>query len=194
MQLSEAIARRRSCREFDDRPVGLAIVHRLLAAAQGVTGPEGKRAVPSAHALYPLRLFLVSGRVEGVADGVHAALPDGTIEVRIHDGNVRRALRAAALDDQPWIENAAGIIVIAADLAAASEAFSDQPPYGTRGVRYAYIEAGTAVQNIQLKATEEGLGSVLVAGFRDEATAAALGLDPPVAPIALVCFGWPLAR
>jgi SagB-type dehydrogenase family enzyme len=193
MQLDEAIARRRSCREFDDRQVGLDIVHRLLAVAQDVTGSDGKRAVPSAHALYPLRLFLVSGRVEGIADGVHAVDAGGTIGATIRNGDVRQALRAAALDDQPWIENAAGIIVVAADLVAASQAFSDQPPYGVRGVRYAYIEAGTAAQNIQLKAAEEWIGSVLVAGFRDEATAAALGLGPPVAPIALLCFGWPLA-
>ena len=57
--------------------------------------------------------------------------------------------------------------------------------------RYAWIEAGAAAQNIQLQATAEGLGSVLVAGFRDEATAAALALETPIMPLIHLCFGWP---
>ena len=105
--------------------------------------------------------------------------------------DLRRELQSAALEEQPWIGGAAGIITICADFVAASHAFAKQPPLGTRGLRYLYIEAGAAAQNVQLQAASEGLACVLVAGFRDEATAQILGLEAPIAPVLHLCFGWP---
>lgn len=192
MLLSEAVARRRSCRDYAEEPIPLDVLRGVIAAAQGVNGEEGRRTVPSAHALYPLRLYVVAGEVEGLATGIHAVEEAGEGALRLHrKGDARAALEAAALDVQPWLRSAPCIIAICADLAAAAQAFAEQPPYGTRGVRYAHIEAGAAAQMVQLRAAAEGLGSVLVAGFRDEATAAALSLPAPVAPVALMCLGWP---
>ena len=76
-------------------------------------------------------------------------------------------------------------------MVAVTHHFSEQPPLGTRGLRYAYIEAGATSQNIHLQATAEGLGCVLVAGFKDEATADVLELEAPTAPVLHMCFGWP---
>ena len=101
------------------------------------------------------------------------------------------ALRRASLEDPPWVEAAAAIAVVTADLKVASAEFADQRPYGERGLRYAFIEAGACAQNIQLQAVEEELSSVIVGGFRDEAVIDALELPPPCAPIALVCLGHP---
>jgi nitroreductase len=53
------------------------------------------------------------------------------------------------------------------------------------------MEAGAAAQNVLLQATAEGLGCVLIAGIDDEATAKALGLEPPMVPLLHLCFGWP---
>jgi len=47
---------------------------------------------------------------------------------------------------------------------------------------------------MQLKAVAEGLGYVLVAGFKDEATAEVLRLASPLAPILRICVGWPKAN
>lgn len=54
-----------------------------------------------------------------------------------------------------------------------------------------HTEAGAAAQTISLQAVAEGLGCVLVAGFKDEATAGVLNLEPPLAPVLHMCFGWP---
>ena len=189
--LHDALANRRTIREFTDRPVSLDIVKRLLWAAQGISDGGGRRTAPSAHALHPLRLYLTAGGIDGLATAFYSVDP-GVWEFKpliVHD--IRGDLQEAAVDDQPWIGHAAGIVTICADMADAARHFADQPPYGTRGNRYAYLEAGAAAQNLHLQATAEGLGCVLVGGFHDEATASVMTLAPPIQPIAHMCFGWP---
>ena len=191
--LQQAISARRTCRDFTSRPVSDSAVRRLLWAAQGVTGRGGKRTAPSAHALYPLRLFLTAGNIEGRETGVYELAQD-TEELALRkDDDVRQALQEATLEDQPWVGRSAGVITVCADFAAAAEAFAEQPPLGERGARYVYVEAGAAAQNVQLQAVAEGVGCVLVAGFRDAAVANILGLESGIDPVLHLCFGWPSA-
>ncbi|MEO1158988.1 MAG: SagB/ThcOx family dehydrogenase [Pseudomonadota bacterium] len=191
MTLAQAMAARRTQREFSAGSVPLQVVQRLLWAAYGVSEDGGKRTTPSAHALHPLRLYACAGRIEGAEPGVYAVAPDAH-DMSLHIGrDVRADLEAAALEDQPWIGHSAGIITICADMVAATSAFADQPPYGTRGLRYIHIEAGAAAQNMYLQAAADGIACVLVAGFQDEVTAGVLKLAAPVAPVLHLCFGWP---
>ncbi|WP_282606905.1 SagB/ThcOx family dehydrogenase [Pelagibius sp. Alg239-R121] len=190
--LEEAISNRRTQRDFQDRSVSVSKVHRLLWAAQGVTDESGKRTAPSAHALHPLNLRFTAGNIDGLEPGTYSVAGDAKTLEPIIRRDLRRELQAAALEDQPWIGEAAGIITVCADFAAASRAFVEQPPYGLRGLRYVYIEAGAVAQNLQLMASADGLGSVIVAGFKDEATADILELEAPITPVMHLCFGWPL--
>lgn len=192
--LDQAIARRRSCRDFADRAVPLEAVRALVRAGQGRTDDHGNRSVPSAHALHPLRLFVVAGRIAGLEQGLFSVDPDGTEFEQRLDGDVCARLADAAIGEQPWIAGAAGILAVCADFGLTGRAFADQPSFGERGARYAFIEAGAAAQNIHLQAVAEDLGAVLVAGIRNEATAEILGLEPPFAPVLLMCFGWPAGR
>ncbi len=189
--LQQALSRRRTCRTFADESVPLAAVQRLLWAAQGRTDESGKRTAPSAHALCPLRLFVVAGNIEGLEGGLHAVGPEDLALASMQSADLRPLLQNAALEEQSWIGEAAGIVTLCADFIAPAAAFAEQPPYGLRGQRYIYIEAGAAAQNLQLQAVAEGLSCVLVAGFRDEATAEILRLEAPLAPILHLCFGWP---
>lgn len=189
--LAQAMANRRTQREFSSAAVPLQTMQRMLWAAYGVTDDSGKRTTPSAHALHPLRLYACAGRIEGVEPGVYAIAADAQ-EMSLHiKQDVRAELETAALEEQPWIGNSAGIITICADMVAATSAFAEQPPYGTRGLRYVHIEAGAAAQNVCLQAAAEGIACVLVAGFKDEATAGVLKLAAPIAPVLHICFGWP---
>lgn len=189
--LSQAFARRRTCREFQERGISIESLHRLLWAAQGITSETGKRTAPSAHALHPLRLMVAAGNVEDLEPGVYSVSGDTSSLTQSVHQDVRARLEAAALDEQPWIGTAAGIISICADFVTPSQDFADQPPFGRRGPNYVFIEAGAAAQNIYLQAVAEGLGCVLVAGFKDEATAEILGIGRPLAPVINMCFGWP---
>lgn len=71
ISLEKAIANRRSLRAFRPDPLPTATIGQLLWAGQGVTSPDGKRAAPSAGALYPLELYVVTPRQ------VMHYLPDG---------------------------------------------------------------------------------------------------------------------
>lgn len=190
LSLHDALATRRSIRDFTGRALPLERLQRLVWAAQGVTGAEGRRTAPSAHAFYPLRLRLVAGDVERLDAGLYE-VGGAQAPKLLKPGDHRPALQAAALEEQPWVGKAAAILAFYADMEAVTRHFAAQPPPGARGARYVYIEAGAAAQNAWLQGTAEGLGGVLIAGFEDEATAQALDLAPPLAPLLYLCLGWP---
>src|SRR5262245_23449931 len=60
VSLEKAIGERRSLRAFRPDPLPVTTIGQLLWAGQGVTSPDGKRAAPSAGALYPLELYAVT--------------------------------------------------------------------------------------------------------------------------------------
>jgi SagB-type dehydrogenase family enzyme len=193
LSVAEALRTRRSIRGYDARAVDLARLSQLLWAGQGITGGDGKRTAPSAHALYPLSLFVVAGGVDGLAAGLHRYDPRGNALSQLAAGDLRASLCAAALGDQPWLAEAPAAVVVAADMARAIEAFAEQPPDGRRGVRYVYLEAGALVQNVCLRATALGLATVFVGGFDDAKMAEVLKLPHPFEPVGLICVGWPAA-
>ena len=71
LSLEKVILGRRSVREFRDETLTLAEVAQLLWAAHGTTSPFGYRTVPSAGALYPLEIFVLTGKVDGLSAGVY---------------------------------------------------------------------------------------------------------------------------
>ena len=91
ISLEKAIGKRRSLRAFRPDPLPTAVIGQLLWAGQGVTSPDGKRAAPSAGALYPLELYVVTpGRVlHYLPDGHRAQTRDAT--------DLRPGLKAAAV-------------------------------------------------------------------------------------------------
>lgn len=189
LSLTEALTKRRSRRDFDESSIPLSTLKQMIWAAQGKTGEAGGKTVPSAHALYPLRLFVFAAFVDGLKPGFYAVdVEDGRLEL-LHNHDIRVDLQNASVDDQSWIGEAACIISVCGDFAAACRAFADQQPFGQRGTRYVYIEAGAATQNVLLQAASDNLGAVIVAGFEDEATSKILDLSSPLAPILHICIG-----
>jgi SagB-type dehydrogenase family enzyme len=182
MSVEEALRRRRSLREFRPAPLALTEAAQLLWAAQGRTAEDGRRSAPSAGALYPLEVFLVAGRVEGLAPGVYRYRPDGHVLERVTEGDRRRALSEAALG-QAWVRSAPAALV----LAAVHERTARK--YGRRAERYVHIEVGTAAQNVALQAVALGLGTVLVGAFDDAELARASGLAPEERPLAILPVG-----
>lgn len=189
--LSQVLSQRRTVREFSDSSIPLQVLKNLLWAGQGITGADGKRTVPSAHALHPLRLYLQASRVTDLDQGLYEVDPTDHCLKQVTGSDLRSSLTKAAIGNPQWMMDAACIIIICADMIGPTQAFADQRPYGSRGARYAYLEAGAAAQSVQLQAVAEGLGSVWVGGFNDEATADILGLSAPLAPIIQLCVGYP---
>jgi len=182
VSLEETLFRRRSIREYADTPLTLPEVSQLLWAAQGETAAWGGRAAPSAGALYPLEVYLVVGLVEGLAPGVYKYSPEGHHLARVREGDVRSELARAAVD-QAWVKDGAVDIVIGAVYERTTG------KYGDRGIRYVYMEAGHAAQNVCLQATALDLGAVPVGAFFDERVAEIVAIDKGEEPLYIIPLG-----
>ena len=185
MSVEEAIAGRRSRREFSDKALTLQQVAQLLWCAQGATGERGsKRAAPSAGATYPLSVFLAVGKggVAGLKEGVYRYVPSEHALVQTGGGDVRGRVAAAALN-QGFLAEAPLVVLIAADYGRTTKR------YGERGIRYVHIEVGHAGQNIYLQAQALGLGTVAVGAFEDKSVARAFGLPGDLEPLYLMPIG-----
>jgi SagB-type dehydrogenase family enzyme len=180
--LETALMERRSIRDYTDEPLTLAEISQLLWAAQGITHPNGYRTAPSAGALYPLEIYLVSGNVTGLPSGVYRFIPKGHELVKISEGDRRSELCQAALN-QKSVEQAVAVIVIAAVYERT------MVKYGDRGIQYVHMEVGSAAQNVYLQAASLDLGTVFIGAFYDEDVKAVVGLPDDEQPLGIMPVG-----
>lgn len=210
MSLEEALAKRRSCRQFADQPLTLTQLGQLLWAAQGRTDPRGFRTAPSAGALYPLEVYLVAENVTGLDPGIyHYRITRRTLTLglgisskqglvtesglrqsphglkKIKEGRFRQALQQVCLD-QAVIGAAPVNIILAADYARTAK------KYGSRAERYVHIETGHVGQNICLQAQTLNLGACTVGAFSDSRLKALLAIAQD--PRYVIPVGVPLGK
>lgn len=183
MSVEEALANRRSRRDYTDDLIKSEALMQLLWAAQGITdAASGFRTAPSAGATFPLVVYVAVGRVEGLKAGVYRYRPQPHDLQRMLDEDVRPALERAAIG-QLWIGNGAAVLVFAADYARTTQR------YGERGIRYVHMEVGHAAQNVYLQAEALGLGTVAVGAFDDDAVKRITGLRETETPLYLMPVG-----
>jgi len=179
MPVEEAIHQRRSVREFTDQTLTLEQIGRVCWAAQGISDRQlGLRTSPSAGALYPVELYVVT------AEGVDHYLPKSHSLERHFLGDCRPLLERAALE-QEAIGDAPACMVIAAVVERAAR------KYHGRAERYCFMEAGHIAQNILLQAAALQLSGVPIAAFQDEEAAEALRLPKDHRLLYLVPLGHP---
>ena len=178
--LEQVMLRRRSVREYTDEPLELAELSQLLWAVQGITDPSGKRTTPSAGAMGPLEVYVVS------ADGVSHYIPDGHRLKKKASGDRRMALSSAAAD-QAKVAKAPVVLVITGVMARTAWKYG-----GDRAWRYVNLEAGHAAQNVLLQVTALGLGAVPVGAFDDNGVMDVLGLPADHRPLYLIPVGRPI--
>jgi SagB-type dehydrogenase family enzyme len=176
--LEQAIAGRRSRRSFHPDPLSEAELGQLLWAAQGVTGPDGLRAAPSAVAAYPLELYVA--RAEGLArylPDVHALEWRGTEDLR-------RALREAA-HDQESVTSAPAVFVFTAVYERS------RAKLGPGAEACVHMDLGHAAENLLLQAQGLGLAGVPIAWFDPGRARETLGVPSDETPVYLVPVGRP---
>ena len=171
LSLEATIEARRSRRDYTDAALSLANLSRLLHLGLGITSPDRElRAAPSAGALYPLEVYVVVHRVEGLPAGIyHYAVRTHRLE-RLRAGDFRAAMVAAGVG-QEVLGQASVCFVISAIWQRT------RWKYRQRTYRYVLMEAGHQGQNLYLAATSVGLGAVAVGAFFDEALNNLLELD-----------------
>lgn len=104
--------------------------------------------------------------------------------VVVRDRRRRERLARAALG-QMFIAQAPVVIVAGADQSRS------RARYGSRGDRYALIDASFASMLLLLAATEQGLGACFVGAFDDADVARILRLPDDVLPLAVIPVGYP---
>jgi SagB-type dehydrogenase family enzyme len=171
--VEESIRKRRSVRNYSQKPLKISQLSQLLFAAQGITGEMyGKhlRTAPSAGALYPIEVYLVVNNVEGLSRGIYHYSVQGHELEMIREGDFRSDITDAGLKQD---------MLGGADITFVLSAIFDRVrhKYGERGFRYAYIEAGHISQNIYLQSVSLGLGSVSVGAFLDERVNKLIGIE-----------------
>jgi len=180
--IESALLERRSIRDYSSTPLSLHEISQLLWAAQGITRPGGYRTAPSAGALYPLELYLISGEVEQLPAGVYRY---HSIEHRLEQhmlGDVRQELSAAALN-QESVRHAPAVILIAAVYERTTQ------KYGERGRQYVHMEVGSAAENIYLQSESLDLGTVFIGAFHDDQVRQVVAMDKEEVPMCIMPVG-----
>ena len=174
----DVLERRRSRREFGERPVTLAELGSLFHHAARVRAvhdgewPTTERPYPSGGAAYELELYLAVSRCEGLAPGLYRHLPERhALERREADPrDVEQLLvdagRAAAADPPPLL------VVCAARFARVA--------YKYESIAYALVlkHVGVVQQTLCLTAEALGLAACPLGGGNAETFARAAGVDP----------------
>lgn len=160
LPLMQAIAKRRSEREFARQELPLPMLSGLLWAADGVNRPDGGRTTPSAMNAQEI--------------DVYVALPSGAY---LYDA-AANSLKLVAGSDirrvtgyQDFVDDAALDLVFVAD----HSRMKLMPAAQREG--FAFAAAGAVSQNVYLFAASNGLATVIRAWIDRDAIAKALGLD-----------------
>lgn len=200
--LEKALKARQSVREYQEVPLTMAEISQILWAAQGFTrerkepptrwNPKyewqgGLRTAPSAGALYPMEIYLLAGKVEGLPGGVYKYVPKNHALSKVTEADKRKELCLAALK-QPQVEKAPAVILMAGVYERTSY------KYGERAERYVHMEAGSIAENIYLQATALGIGTVLIGAFNDEEVKKVMSLPADESPLIIMPLGRMPAR
>ena len=180
MSVEETMSGRRSVREYTAEELTWEQIGQLLWAAQGITRDWGARTAPSAGALYPIEVYVVT------REGLYHYLPEGHQVVHTPALGLHDELWVAGLR-QDCIRQAPAVFVVTAVYERVEK------KYGDRAERYVHMEVGHAAENLLLQAVALDLGAVVIGAFHDEKVQAVLGLPEDHAPLYLIPVGHPVA-
>jgi ribosomal protein S12 methylthiotransferase accessory factor len=189
-QLATLLSSRQSSRVFSGQTVELWKIIHMLWAGYGILGGSydsigfDRHTVPSAGALYPLRISLVLFRSSNdLESGVYdvAFSPDGSVGLILVSRDLVLIYQAFA--DPLILRGATGVIFINGSFGVTAA------KYGNRALLYVPLEAGHVAQNIYLSAAESGVATVEIGGFLEESMQEALHLSEGCLPLTTVLFG-----
>jgi len=175
LDLTAAVERRVSLREYAAAPLSLAELSYLLWCTQGVKEVRGERAtlrtVPSAGARHALETYVLANRVAGLSAGLwrFLAAEHRLARLAAPADVAERAVEACM--GQGFVKSAAATFIWVADV------YRMTWRYGQRGYRYLHLDAGHVCQNLYLSAEAVGCGACAIAAFDDDKLNALVGAD-----------------
>ncbi|MBW2604578.1 MAG: SagB/ThcOx family dehydrogenase [Deltaproteobacteria bacterium] len=186
ISVEQAVKHRRTIRSYLSKPLSLEQLSQIFWAAQGITEDKGyKRSAPSAGALYPMDIYAVVGEngVKGLKAGIYHYDPRKHAALLITEGDFRKDVAKTALS-QMWMARAPLNLVITSEYRRITS------KYGSRGERYAMIEAGHVGQNIFLQAQALGLRAGIVGAFHDNDVIRVMKIKRSHEPLLILPVGY----
>jgi len=169
----EAIARRRSVRDYSGELMDRDELSRILFLMSGITTDQwgaAHRTAPSSGALYPIEIYPVVHQVDGVEPGVyHYGFQGHRLEL-VRPGDMRESVV-----DQGLMQEYLGQCNLVFFLTMIMQRMRFR--YKDRAYRYGLLEAGHIGQNLYLAATSMGLGACAIGAFMDDPINEMLGVD-----------------
>ena len=189
VSVEKALMNRRSHRSFMKEAISADVVSQMLWAAYGITkkipnNPKypGLRTAPSARRLYPLRIYIAIGNVEGIEPGVYRYIASEQKITRVIAGDIRDSLSAAA-NNETMILEAPACIFYATNTVVIKET-------GKRAIdNYVGIDLGHSAQNVYLQAEALGIGTCAIGGFNEVNVRRVMQIPENEAPVYLMPFG-----
>ena len=180
LPVSEAIARRRSRREFTEAALTLEQFTYLLVHTQGITGEQKTdagelthqfRAAPSGGGRYPLETFLAVQRVDGLTPGLYRYLPERhRLLVVAEDPGIGEKLQQACYNNATIGDSAAVFIWAAVP-------YRSEWKYGCIAHKMVALEAGHVCQNLYLATESIGAGTCAMLGYHQPLLDELIGAD-----------------
>ena len=179
LTFEEALARRRSVRQFSSEPLNRSQISQLAWAGQGITEPQrGLRTAPSAGAIFPIELLFATH------DGLFVYRPADHSLLQTGNQDIRNMLaQATALPDA--VAGAGCNIIIAGSFRKLTDQFKD------KARTFLQMEAGHIAQNILLEAVCLDLGAIPVGGFDTKQVRTVCRIRRDLEPLYIICVGHP---
>lgn len=186
--LESALKNRRTRRSFLDQSLNLKQVSQMLWSAQGVTVDWGGRTTPSAKSTYPLSVYLVANKVEGLDAGEYLYIPGDRTPVHqlktIKKGDLGQAIFTAL--NQNSFKDIPAIVIITGNMGKMAQAFG-----GIAQDKDVYLESGHAAQNMYLQSESLKIGMVTNSSFSENIIRNIVTIPEEETLIYMIPFGHP---
>lgn len=192
--LREVLGKRRSVREFSDKPLSLRQFAILLYAVWGEQGkieapPFGellKKTSPSGGARHPIEVYPIVSNIEGVNPGVyHYNVKDHSLEL-LHQGPERSEILSIS-SKQEWASQAPVCFLMSAVFGRTMWKYRH-----AKGLQTIYLDCGHLSMSLYLVATALDLGVCFTDAISHSRADKLIGLDGiQEAVISLSAVGFP---
>jgi SagB-type dehydrogenase family enzyme len=156
VSLMSALQNRQSQRNFNEEMLTLEDLSNVLWAAYGINREDGKRTVPSAVALYPVKVYAV------LSNGIYFYNAENNELEAVAEGDFR------SIQGQAFSHNAPLNILYIADMNKYDN--SSYKVNDETAIKFAMSDASHSSQNVYLYCAGFGLKTVIRGGGFDEAT------------------------
>lgn len=174
--LMEALAKRRSVREYSPREVSMSDLSGLLWAANGVNRPDGHHTAATALNKEDVDVYVLDDK------GAYMYLPSKNVLEPVAEGDFRELIRGFQADFP--------IPPMAVVLVTTPGRFGVSDPQAS--AMMGAVDVGIVAQNIMLYCASRGLNTVPRASMDSNALAKALHLGEGAIPLLNLPVGYPV--